>query len=304
MEAEVSFPRGVEVGATGTAEPLIAQGQAPLPTGSTEQRQLGSRTLCPRPLTDACYLREMRARRCHPPYRRGPWGPGRCETHEKDRQRREGSQSGLPDAGRHPLNRLLLVLPSGPPRSRRSLGTRLAGSPRGRAQRARLRGAPSPPPRNPRRPPRPLTRSSSARSRAGRMRWPRQRPPGWAQAAHTGRRSEPQNHRRAWPCSGHSGSGSGPDPRPALGPTAWPSLSADMAERPPGAARSTCRRWLGGGASAAPPPGPAWRPPARAVTPLPSLRLTHGWAPWVGASGPWPRSRPLQQFFLFLFLLK
>lgn len=70
--------------------------------------------------------------------------------------------------------------------------------------------------------PRPLTRSSSARSSAGRMRCAWQRPPSSVQAAHTGRRSEQQNHFRAWPCSGQRGPGSGPGPGPAL--------SADMAE--------------------------------------------------------------------------
>lgn len=84
--------------------------------------------------------------------------------------------------------------------------------------------------------PRQLTRSSSARSSARRMRCPRQRPPSPAQAAHTGRRSEQQNHLRAWPCSGQSDPGSdpgpGPGPCPGPGHGPCPALSTDMAERP------------------------------------------------------------------------
>lgn len=147
---------------------------------------------------------------------------------------------------------------------------RAPGSPAGSLRRA----LPPEPPAFRR--PRPLTRSSSARSAAGRMRCPLQRPPSSAQAAHTGRRSEQQNQFRAWPCSGQSGPGSdpgpgagpgpgpgpgsGPGPDPGPGPGPSPALSADMAERRPGAARSTCRRWLLGRASLTPPPGPGGRP--------------------------------------------
>lgn len=159
------------------------------------------------------------------------------------------------------------------------------------------RGQPSPGPPGPRpgalppspafRLPRPLTRSSSARSPAGRMRWPRQRPPSSVQAAHTGRRSEQQNHLRAWPCSGQRGPGSGPGPGP--GPGTGPALSADMAERPAGAARSTCRRCGLGGASLTPP-----RPNGRPRGLPPRAHRSAGACP-APLTGPWPRSHPLQQ---------
>lgn len=98
------------------------------------------------------------------------------------------------------------------------------------------RASPAPAARPPSEPPpsgaHPLTRSSSARSSARRMRCPRQRPPSPAQAAHTSRRSEQQNQRRGWSCSGHSGLGSDPDPDPDPGPGPGPALSAAMVERP------------------------------------------------------------------------
>lgn len=122
--------------------------------------------------------------------------------------------------------------------------------------------------------PRPLTRSSSARFSARRMRCPRQRPPSPVQAAHTSRRSEQQNPLRAWPCSGQSG----PGPAPGSGPGPGPAPSADMAER-----RVPSAPPVAGGGWAGPPwlrpPSPAERParPDRAASSRPAPAA--GWAP-------------------------
>lgn len=196
------------------------------------------------------------------------------ETYETPREvgRRRDSNSRPHDSRGHTLNRL--VPQPVPPRS---LGSGTGRRVPGRSLSARHPGVPSlrrpPPPAF--RGPRPLTRSSSARSSARRMRCPRQRPPSPAQAAHTGRRSEQQNQLRAWPCSGHSG----PDPGPAL--------SADMAERPaPRAPPVAGDCWAG-------PPRPRPRAPTRGpARPPPQLpaRLP---PPQGGRPSLWrPRSPP------------
>lgn len=142
--------------------------------------------------------------------------------------------------------------------------------------------------------PRPLTRSSSARFSARRMRCPRQRPPSSVQAAHTSRRSEQQNQLRAWPCSGQSGPGSDPGSGPGPGPGPCPPPSADMAERPAPSAPP-----VAGGGWAGPlwlrPRAPAERParPSRAASSRPAP--VAGWAPAPHPAPARARSRPLQQ---------
>lgn len=173
--------------------------------------------------------------------------------------RRRDSNSSPHDSRGHTLNRLV-PQPVPPPSPGSWSGRQVpAGS-----LSARHPGVPSlrSPPSPAFRRPRPLTRSSSARSSARRMRCPRQRPPSPAQAAHTGRRSEQQNQLRAWPCSGHSGA----DPGPAL--------SADMAEHPaPRAPPVAGDRWAEPPRPRprAPTGGPARRPP-RLPARLPSPR--------------------------------
>lgn len=191
--------------------------------------------------------------------------------------RSRGGRSDRGDAGLSPLrgpHPLTASLHSQDQPRARAAGRAGVSPPQGPGPR---RVSPSAPPAAP--PSGPHARSPAALPRASR--------PGGRGVPGSGRRARCRRRTRAAARSrrttGEPGRAPGraaPAPAPGPGPPrTWPS------ERPrPG---STCRRWLLGGASLTPPPGPNGRPPPR---PAPARAL----------GGSWPGPRTLRRsFFLF-----